>query len=76
MYFVCAPAPIHGTRTCAQLHSDTGRTLVPPSAASGRETGLESLLWARVSTPSAVAAGGEGGAAEEGDDGGGEGHAA
>jgi hypothetical protein len=30
------PALIHGTRTCAQLHSDVGRTLVPPSAASGR----------------------------------------
>jgi hypothetical protein len=29
------------------------RTLVPPSAASGCETGLESLLRARVSTPSA-----------------------
>ena len=25
----CPPALIHGTRTCAQLHSDTGRTLVP-----------------------------------------------
>ena len=28
---------IHGTRKCSQL--DVGRSLVPPSAASGRETG-------------------------------------
>jgi hypothetical protein len=48
-YNLYLPALIHGTRTCAQLHSDTGRTLVPHSAASGRETGLESLLRARVS---------------------------
>jgi hypothetical protein len=34
------PCSIHGTRTCAQLHSPVGRTLVPPSAASGRELGL------------------------------------
>ena len=32
------------TRSCTQLHSHVGRTLVPPSAASGRETGLESLF--------------------------------
>ena len=40
---------IHGTRTCTQLHchSVVGRTLSPPSAASGRATALGSLLpWA------------------------------
>ena len=47
------PALIHGTRTCAQLHSHVRRTLVPPSAASGRETGSESLLRVGVITPSA-----------------------
>jgi hypothetical protein len=44
------PCWIHGTRTCAQLHSQMGRTLVPPSAASGRETGP---VRVDVSTPSA-----------------------
>jgi hypothetical protein len=68
-------ALIHGTCTCTQLHSDTGHTFIAHSAASGREIGLESLLRARVKTLSAVEADGEGGAAEEGDDGGGEGHA-
>jgi hypothetical protein len=33
-------------------HSNAGRTLAPPFAASGRETGLESLYRARVNTPS------------------------
>jgi hypothetical protein len=45
------------TRTCAQLRSHVGRTLVPPSAAPGRETRLQSLFPALtqgvvcVSTP-------------------------
>jgi hypothetical protein len=47
------PALIHGTRTCTQFHSHVRRTLIPPSAASGRETGLESLLRVGVSTPPA-----------------------
>jgi hypothetical protein len=47
------PALIHGTRTCTQFHSHVERTIFPPSAASGRETGLESLLRVGVSTPSA-----------------------
>jgi hypothetical protein len=47
-------ALIHGARTCTQLHSHAGRTLVPPSAASGRETGLEGCEQVRVSTPSAL----------------------
>jgi hypothetical protein len=42
-----------GARTYAQLNSHVGRNLVPPSAASERETGLESLLRVRVSAPSA-----------------------
>jgi hypothetical protein len=45
LVFLYVPsARVHGTRTCAQLHSYVGRTRVPPSAASGRETGLESGL--------------------------------
>jgi hypothetical protein len=57
----CAEMPSLCTCSCSSqwhahmriAHSRVGRTLVPPSAASGRGTGLESLLRARVSTPSA-----------------------
>jgi hypothetical protein len=35
-----SPARSPGTRTCAQLRSHVGRTLVPPSLTSGRATGL------------------------------------
>jgi hypothetical protein len=55
---------MHGTRTYAQLHGDTGRTFIAHSTASKRETGLESLMRARVHQCT-VAAGGEGGAAGE-----------
>ena len=43
-------ALIHRTRTCAQLHSPVERTLVPPSAASVRETGLEPVAGWRQYT--------------------------
>ena len=48
---------ICGTCTYAQLHSHVGRTFLPEDAASGRETGLESLLSVGVSTPSSPSAG-------------------
>ena len=47
------PALIHGTHTCAQLHSRVGRTLVPPSAASGVNWGGEPSCCGLASVPSA-----------------------
>jgi hypothetical protein len=41
--------------TAPQVQQHVGRTLVPPSAVLGRETGLKSLLRARVSALSAHA---------------------
>jgi hypothetical protein len=49
--FNVSPARIHGTCTCAQLHSHVGRTLVPPTAALGRETGLRVAAVHRLPRP-------------------------
>jgi hypothetical protein len=47
------PAPIHGTRSCAQLHGHVGRSHVPPSAGVRWSTS-SSLRSARVSPRTAL----------------------